>query len=552
VSARAPESDVLDTAATIPHELTFPAMLGWLAAEHGAATCLVDGDRRTSFAELDDRSRRLAAGLAGLGVGRGDVVAVWLPNTTAWVELEFAAARLGALVLSVNTKLRAHDVSQLLHKAGASILVLWPDFRGIDFLGMLGQVAQDAPPSLRHLLLVGDPVDPDRVPAAFRGLSRPYAELFGPARHDEASAAPDLPCNAFTSSGTTSAPKLVLQVQGALVRHAHAIADAFGYRAADTVVLGMLPFCGVFGFDTLVAAMAAGRPLVVQTAFDGEGAVALIEQHRVTHTTGADEMLRRILAAATPASRIGSLREAGFANFGGDPHALVQAADALGMRFFQTYGSSEVQALMCYPPAGAGVERRSLGGGVPVSPDISVRIRDTTTGGLVGEGQGEGEIEISGPNVSVGYLNQPDATARSRTDDGYFRTGDLGRLEPGRDLVYLARLGDALRLGGFLVGPREIEAYLETLPGVAAAQVVGVRRERGDVAVAFVVGNGSRPLPEDELVSSCRADLAAFKVPRRVLVVDEFPMTRSANGDKIQRVRLRETAAAVLDEEESR
>ncbi|MCZ2857851.1 AMP-binding protein [Blastococcus sp. VKM Ac-2987] len=531
----------------IPHELTFPAMLEWLAAERGGETCLVDGDRTTSFAELDDRARRLAAGLAGLGVGRGDVVAVWLPNTTAWVELQFAAARLGALVLSVNTKLRSHDVSQLLHQGQAHVLVLWPTFHGIDFLGMLDRLGEDPPDSLRHVLLLGDPVPPDRVPAGLRDRARPYEDLFGAGRHEESAAAPDLPCNAFTSSGTTSAPKLVLHVQQALVRHGHAVAGAFGYRADDAVVLGMLPFCGVFGFNTLIAAMAGGRPLVIQAVFDGDEAVGLIERHRVTHTTGADEMLRRILAAAEPAARIGSLREGAFASFGGDPHALVAAAEALGASFFQTYGSSEVQALMTYPAPGADVERRSLGGGVPVDPDISFRIRDTTTGELVAEG--EGEIEIAGPNVSTGYLRQPEATARSRTDDGFFRTGDLGRQLPGRDMVYLARLGDALRLGGFLVGPREIESYLETLPGVAAAQVVGVTRDDGDVAVAFVLGDGSHPPAEDELLAACKADLARFKVPRRVLVVDEFPTTRSANGDKIQRVRLRETATAVLDEE---
>ena len=536
----------------IPHETTFPAMLEWLAAEHGEATCLLDGDRETSFAELDDRSRRLAAGLAALGVRRGDVVAVWLPNGTAWVELQFAAARLGALVLSVNTKLRSHDVGELLRQGRANVLVLWPSFHGIDFLGMLGHLAEDPPDSLRHVLLVGDPVDRDRVPPGLRSLTHPYADLFGSGRHEQSAAAPDLPSNTFTSSGTTSAPKLVAHVQQALVGHAHAVADAFGYRAPDAVVLGMLPFAGVFGFDTLIAAMAAGRPLAVQAVFDGQEAVGLIERHRVTHTTGADEMLRRILAAGDPAERIGSLREAAFASFGGDPHALVRAGEARGMTFFQTYGSSEVQALMCYPPPGADLERRSLGGGVPVHPDISVRIRDTTTGELLPEGAGEGEIEIAGPNVSVGYLHQPDATAASRTDDRYFRTGDLGRLEPGRDMVYLARLGDALRLGGYLVAPVEIESYLETLPGVGTAQVVGVRRPEGDVAVAFVLGDGTHTLAEEELVASCRAELARFKVPRRVLVVDGFPTTRSANGDKIQRVRLRETAAAVLDEEVSR
>lgn len=534
--------------APLPHDPTLPALLEWLAAGGEDQTALVDGDVHTSFAQLDDRSRRLAAGLASLGVSAGDVVAVWLPNTTAWVELEFAVARLGALVLSVNTKLRSHDVQQLLHQAQAKVLVLWPSFRGIDFLGMLGPVAAEVPESLQQLVLLGEPEASHTVPAALRHMARLYEDLCTAQPHQGAAAAPDLPANAFASSGTTSAPKLVLQTQDALVRHAHAVADAFGYRSSGSVVLGMLPFCGVFGFNTLAAALAAGRPLVVQAAFDAADAVDLIERHRVTHTNGADEMLRRILAAADPPSRIASLREAGFASFGGDPHALVVAGETLGKKLFQTYGSSEVQALMCYPAPGAGADRRSVGGGVPVSPQISVRVRDLTTGELVPDGD-EGEIEVAGPNVTAGYLHQPEATAGSPTRDGYFRTGDLGKLQPGGDMMYLARLGDALRLGGFLVGPREIEGYLETLPGVAAAQVVGVRGPEGDVAVAFVVGGDTEQLSEDDLLARCRADLARFKVPRRVLVVDEFPTTRSANGDKVQRVKLREEATSVLAEE---
>ncbi len=533
--------------APLPHDATLPAMLAWLAAERGEQTCLLDGDAATSFGRLDERSRRLAAGLEALGVQRGDVVAVWLPNTTAWVELEFATARLGALVLSVNTKLRSHDVQQLLHESQAKVLALWPAFRGIDFLGMLEQVAAEVPPSLQHLLLGGDAVPSDAVPAPLAARAHAYEELVEAAPSERSAASPELPSNAFASSGTTSAPKLVLQTQDALVRHAHAVADAFGYRDADTVVLGMLPFCGVFGFNTLAAAMAAGRPLVVQAAFDADHAVDLVERHRVTHTNGADEMLLRILASASPVDRLASLREAGFASFGGDPQALVAQGEALGKRLFQTYGSSEVQALMCYPAPGAGVDRRSVGGGVPVSPEISVRIRDLTTGSLVADG-GEGEIEIAGPNVTVGYLRQGRASTDSHSEDGYFRTGDLGRLTPGPDLVYLSRLGDALRLGGFLVGPREIEGYLESLPGVATAQVVGVQGDEGAVAVAFVVGDGSHELSEDELVGRCREDLARFKVPRRVLVVDAFPTTRSANGDKVQRVRLREMATEALAE----
>jgi len=523
---------------------TLPEMLERVTRADGDCVAIVDGNCRRTYAELADASSRIATGLADLGVRRGDLVALWLPNSLVWVELEFAIARLGAVAVGINTKLRSHDVSQLLMQSRASVLVAWPGFKGIDFLGMVGQIADTVPDSLR-LVFVGDH-DTAEVAASLRSRVTSYDTLLQHSPMTTSAAAPDLPSNVFSSSGTTSAPKLVLHCQSALVTHAEAVAKSFGYAASDTVVLGMLPFCGVFGFNTLTAALAAGRPLVVQAAFDADDAVALIERYKITHTNGADEMLRRILTAARPVERIASLREAGFANFGGDARPLVQAAAEVGKKFFQTYGASEVQALMCYPPVGSDAGRWSVGGGVPVSECTHARVRDVDTGELVGDGI-DGEIEISGPNVTVGYMGRPDLTTKSRTEDGWWRTGDFGRLADGRDFIYLARLGDALRLGGFLVGVSEIEGYLETLAGVTAAQVVGVCGNHGDVAVAFVIGEG---LDEAALLQQCRSELARFKVPRCIAIVEEFPMTHGANGDKIQRVQLRAMAADLLAERE--
>lgn len=527
---------------------TLNSLLARLVSACGGATALISGRAAVTFAELERNVRALAGGLAELGISRGDRVAVWLPNVPAWVELELALARLGAIAVAINTRYRRHEVEDIVGRSRARVLVLQPQLGDVDYLSLLEQCDAARLGALETLVLIHD-VPAGRVKGR-RAVS--YRALLARDAHDADDGRPDLPCNVFTSSGTTSAPKLVLHSQAAIAGHALAVADAFTYRRSPAaVVLGMLPFCGVFGFNTVMGALAAGRPCVLLPAFDAGQAVDAIERYRVTHTVGTDEMYRRIFAAAAPPSRIASLKEGAFAAFGGDAVELVSRGEALGIKLFQTYGSSEVQALMAYAPPGSGPERWALGGGVPSSPDTSVRIRDPESGTLVANGE-RGEIEIKGCNVMVGYIDNPDAEKRAFTADGYVRTGDLGYMEGPRQFVYLARIGDALRLGGFLVNPREIEEFLERDETVAAAQVVAVDTARGPRPVAFVVpAPGARP-DEATLIRDCAADMARFKVPKRVVALERFPTTSSANGEKIQKAKLREMAQALIDAENAR
>ncbi len=274
---------------------------------------------------------------------------------------------------------------------------------------------------------------------------------------------PDAPCVAFTSSGTTGRPKLVVHAQRGIVAHARAVAAGFGYDAPDCVALAMLPLCGVFGYDSALGALAGGAPVVLQEAFDAGEAARLVERHRVTHANGSDAMVLRLLAAAPDPP----LREAGFAAFDGDPRAVVDAGDAAGTTAYMCYGSTEVQALLAHAPQDGPPERRAIAGGAPVSPETTVRVAD------------DGELEVRGPSVMAGYLGdeQPDLT-----DDGFLRTGDLGRELDDGGFAFTARRGDALRLGGFLVSPREIEAFLEQGDDIAEAAVVAVEHEGAPAA----------------------------------------------------------------------
>ena len=194
------------------------------------------------------------------------------------------------------------------------------------------------------------------------------------------------------------------------------------------------------------------------------------------------------------------------------------------------------------------MQERILGGGRPASPEVEVRARDVDTGELLPPGA-SGELEIRSPTSFIGYLDNPEATAKAMGSDGFFRTGDVGRVREDGSFVFETRTGDAIRLGGFLVSPVEIEEVIRQLPGVADAQVVAVEIAQQTRAVAFVIRRaGGPPVGEADVAGWVKSRMAGYKVPARVWFVDAYPVTHSANGDKIQRAKLREAALARLAE----
>ena len=524
-------------------------MTGLLAAavaRHAAAPAILYGDLAISFAELDRRSRRVAAALAELGVGAGDRVALWLPNTPAYLVMCFGLARLGAVAVAVNTRFRSVEVADIVGRSGARVLAMWPGFRHIDFLAMLAEVEPQALRRLETLVLYDEG---EAAPAIPGGLGHVrtvrYADLEARPPLEADRATPDAGCNVFTTSGTTRAPKFVLHRQSSIGRHAADVARGFGYAAGDGALLQSLPFCGVFGWSQAMAALAAGRPMVLTAAFDAGHALALIDRHDVRFMNATDDMILGLLDADRRERALPSVDHIGFAAFATDPLSTVQAAAARGVTLAGLYGMSEVQALYARQPLDANPERRAQGGGLPVSPEARIRVRDTATGRLLGPGE-HGELELDGPSRFAEYLDNEAATRAGIDGEGFVRTGDLGYLTGDGGFVFLARMGDVLRLGGFLVNPAEIVAHLQAHPSVEAAQVVGVDTARDVRPVAFVVPRAGQAFDERLLSEHCLAGLAKFKLPARIVAVAEFPTTKSANGTKIQRARLREMGTGLL------
>jgi len=441
-----------------------------------------DGSEHTP-ASLWDDGRRVAGRLRSAGVGAGDRVAVRLANGPDYLRLLAACAAGRFVLVSVNTRYSDAEADDLAIRSGARLTLT------------------GLPPGWAEV----EPIDP-----------------IGTA---------DDPFVVFTTSGTTSRPKMVLHRQRSIAEHAGAVATAFGYEPA-AVVLVVMPLCGTFGLASLTAALAGGSRTIV-TDYDLARTAAIIAHERVTAVNGSDDMFHRLLEHGADLS---SLQIAGYARFNSSLDGIVERAAAAGATLTGLYGMSEVQALYARRDPAGPDDQRSKAGGTLTSPSAAYRVVD-------------GELHLRGPSLFAGYLAEGGAlvddelTARHH-DDGWFRTGDLAEPETERSFEYVTRLGDVLRLGGFLVAPAEIEAVLMEIDGVTAAEVVAVDRPEGARPVAFVIAPAG--IDEADAIARCRARLARYKVPVRVLTLDEFPSTPSANGTKIQKVKLRELAAAAL------
>lgn len=517
----------------------------WLDARAERTTpCLVDGGANISWAELARRSRRLATGLAELGVKEGDRVGLWLPNRTAWLATFLACARLGAIAVSINTRFRSAEVGDLLRRCGAVVLVYWPGYKEIDFAGILGECDADQLQHLRTVVLYSE--DDSRLPDTVIGKrAEPFARLLARPELMHDAATGDSPCIIFTTSGTTKAPKMVLHKHANVLGHARNAARQYGL-GQDKRFLLVPPFCGVFGMCSAMAALVSDSLLVLDAVWEPARFADLIDEHKITHVVSSNEALGQLLAARSAQHPFPSLELVGQANLNPAHADITERADARGIRAAGLYGSSEVQAIfsLCDPKAPPDIRGRA--GGVPASAVAQVRARDTETQALCAHGE-PGELEFLAPqSCFVEYFRNPQATAEAFTGDGWFRSGDLGFTEPDGGFIYLARMGDTLRLGGFLVSPAEIEAVVQEHPQVESCQVVGARTAEAVKPFAFVLTRDSTPFDEAAVIAYVGSRLARYKVPVRVVAVDEFPTTPSANGSKVQKTKLRDMADAML------
>jgi len=527
------------------HELT--ARFGARAALDAAPGSA--GAERLSFADLERRSAAIGAGFQRLGLRPGDSIAVWLPNRPLWMVVHFAAARAGLLTIPINTWCRESEVAHLTSLSGCRAIVIDSLFRDIDFDGILknalGALDAQAEPRLRWII---DVAERRGDAPAQTGLQRLCLRDMESGASDRT---PDVaPENrvmiAFSTSGTTSLPKLAVHREGVLLEHARAVAAAAQMTDAD-VVLGVLPPCGAYGYTLLLAALTVGARCLLVEQFDAQRIVELIDTQQITALAVTEPILRKLLdqAQASPAT-LRSLRIV-FSAGATLQEVVDRAKTEFGFRVSNVYGSSEVLALAAFWDFERASNLCGTAGGRLVSDAMRVRCVDAA-GHPVERGQ-HGELQFAGPILTCGYLANDAATRSAFSEDGWFKSKDLGSVSDagGREFHYVSRLDDAIRLKGFLVSPGEIESMLQTHPAVAAAQVVGVPERGGEeLAAAFVTLHAGARVDPEHLRDHCRARMASYKVPALLEIVERFPTTLSANGDKVMKNKLRDMARAMV------
>ncbi len=505
-------------------------------ARHGREhTALIvthpQGDQRVSYGDLLDAVERWAGWLAGKGLQPGARIAVWLPNVAAWPILELAAARCGLIVAPVNTRWRATEIAHLLRRTEPALVIHPSDFQDIDFAAILAEAARGLPP-IETVALDCSEIDP------------PDGKIVAPAANHD-----DQPLNLLATSGSTGEPKFAVHNQSGLVTRFTAAADRFAISAGDPVLCA-LPMCGIWGLGITLATLMTGGTAVLMPVFDADEAANSLDRLNVAHVHGGDNLVLAIVQSEELArGALPHWKTCYFGAFTGrdpaDVIAAVEACGGSGLRAAQAYGSSEGLAFVTGCGPEAPLEDRRHAGGPLLDNATQARLVDPQSGAIVEPGE-RGEIQLRGATVTSGYFGDEQASVQALTEDGWLRTGDLGeRTSDG--FRFIARMGDALRLRGTLVDPAEIEASLCSHPAVAEAHVVGARDlERGDVAVAFVRPVAGSALSEDELRSFVRSGLASYKVPERVVLDVEIPVTVSANATKVRKDVLREMAARYL------
>lgn len=512
---------------------------------------IVGQDGALSYGEFHNKVLRASAWLEQHEIASGDMIAVWMVNHVEWLVLLFAAARRGAAVAAVNTRYRASEVTHILSKSGAKLLILEPHYKKIDFLSILKEIEPTQIPALEMIGVMGAVSDlgkalPVSKCVAFDLDQVAPADAQEQEMREQIGGDIDAPLILFTTSGTTKAPKLVCHTSRSITYHSFKAADQLGMGQAGTAILTALPLCGVFGLSGVLAAIKAGGRVVMLDVFEGSRGVRLMYDHEVTHIFGSDEMYRRLMEAADKATYgqtpFPKARIFGFGAFHPGARELIVELEKRGFPMVGVYGSSEVHALFSNWPVDADFETRVHGGGIPCAGnEAQVRIRDPETGELLGEEQ-SGEIEISTPGLFVGYYNDDAETKKAILPDGFFKTGDLGYLRADGGFVYETRMGDTMRLAGYLVNPSEIDDAVKEIPDIADVQTVGVQQDGRTIAVAFAILQNGAQITELEIQNQLKGQVAPFKIPAKIWFVDKFPVTQSANGEKIKRAELRKMA----------
>jgi len=501
---------------------TIPQVLDRIADQFSDHDALVTEDRRLTFAELRDEVRRAAAAMIDLGVSAGDRVAIWSPNTWHWVVACLATTYAGGVLVPLNTRYTAGEATDILARTGTPLLFACGEFLGAD---KAASIDRDALPELRHIVRV--PIEKDDGTWDEIMARGEKAGALDSVDARAAAVKPDDVSDILFTSGTTGRSK------GALCAHRQSLAGSAAWAECGQVTsedryLCINPLFHNFGYKAgILACLQTGATLIPQLTFDPERAMCAVADHRITVLPGPPTIYQTLLDHSKRGDHdLSSLR---FAVTGAAviPVVLIERMQTeLDIDIVLTaYGLTEANGFgtMCTADDDAVTVATTCG-----RPIAGFELR-------IGE---HDEVLLRGPNVMLGYLDDPEATAAAIDADGWLHTGDVGRVDEAGNLSITDRLKDMYISGGFNVYPAEVEQVLARLEGVVESAVIGVPDERlGEVGKAFVVAKPEARLDAETVIAYTREHLAKFKTPQSVEFLDVLPRNP---GGKVVKPLLRE------------
>lgn len=531
-------------------DITIGEVLRRSARDHADREFIHADSRRMTFEDVDRQVDRLASGLLRAGVGPGDHVAVWLTNTPEWVLMLLAAARLGAAIIPVNTRYKKDEANYILTQSDAKVLVMTPSMWGIDFKDMLQEIAPSIAeqkagalslpelPALKSVIMVDGPSAQPEWVTSFDSLAETEVDTAAIAAAEKRVTADDLLLICYTS-GTTGRPKGAMH-NHRVIHQSIRVGDAIKMRAGSQV-MAHLPFYHVAGmFMCLLPSLAAGATMHLMADWKATKALDLIEQEKLTIFGGLTTHFLDMMGTPGFADRDFSVLEGTWMGGSTVPEDVFRRiVDAFGFkRLLSTYGMTENTISTTFNSWDDSLEdcRRNT---APILSDCEVRIVDIDTGEVLGPDQ-DGEIQCRGTTVMMGYYKNPEETAKTIDADGWLKTGDIGRFDQRGYLSLTGRIKEMFKVGGTNAYPSEIEQHLATHPGIQMSVIVAAPDARlGEVGMAFVVPAKGADLTEADVVAHCKGQIADYKVPRYVRLVDSLPLTTTG---KVQRAQLTKQA----------
>jgi fatty-acyl-CoA synthase len=521
-------------------DVTVGRLSALLARALPDAPALIYADRgmALTFAELEREARLIARGLIALGVARGERVALWATNVPEWIVLQFALAKVGAVLVTVNTSLRGPELQYLLRQSEAATLITIRGFRQVDYLDVIRQI--ERPPTLERVVLIGDRRDGDDSSLIPYSTLRERAAAVSERdlEHREQQVALDDVINMQYTSGTTGFPKGVMLSSTNIVNNAYWLGLGLGYTPADRLCL-CVPLFHCFGCVIgVLGAYTHGAGLAMVESFDARRVLETVQSERCTTLYGVPTMFLAELEDADFARfDLSSLRTGVMAG-SLCPEALMRRVMAeMNLREMTiAYGLTEASPGITQTRRDDSIERRTQTVG-QVLPEMEIRIVDPTTRADVAVGQ-PGELCVRGYNVMRGYYNNTEATAAAIDPDGWLRTGDQATMDADGYVRITGRIKDIIIRGGENISPKEVEDLVRQHPAVLDVSVYGIASTffGEEVAASVRIGSDAKVCDRD-IIAFCETRIAKFKVPRHIRFVDAFPLTASG---KVQKFKLRE------------